>query len=134
MKRALELEPNNSEIRTLIQELRQRKKQLQEKEKKIGQQMLQELSKAREEEQESKKPKRKTETTETKPLAKITALKDKVMEPLITKKQEVTKKVKTWRDQLKLLILLPLSILSELCCKRRLPAQFYKLDQDKKNE
>ena len=62
------------------------------------------------------------------------ALKDKVVEPFIATKEQAVQKVKTWRDQVKLLILLPLSLLSEICCRRRIPAQFYKPESTNKSE
>lgn len=61
-------------------------------------------------------------------------LKDKALEPILTKKKEVERKVKTWKDQLKFLLLLPLDLVSQVCCKRRLPSQFFEVGNSKKDD
>jgi len=133
LKRALELEPNNLEIRNLALELKEKKKQLHEKERKIGQKMVEELAKIREEEQKKQEPPKSNDLNALAALGKVMELKKKVVEPIVTKKKEVERQIKTWKDHIKLLILLPLDIMSGICCKRRLPSQFYKVDENKKS-
>jgi len=105
-------------------ELKDRKKQIYDKEKKMGQKMVEELSKSNQVKQTEKVPE-----IEKQPENKLTKLKKKVVEPIVTTKKEVEKQVKTWRDQIKLLILLPLDLMSQICCRRRLPSQFYQLQK-----
>ena len=93
--------------------------------------MVQELAKTKETKEE-KQTEKVGEIEESS--NKFTKLKKKVVEPIVTKQKEVVKQVKTWRDQVKLLILLPLGLMSEVCCRRRLPSQFYKLETSKKEE
>ncbi len=133
MKRALEFEPNNLEIRNLALELKEKKRQLQDKERKIGQKMVEELAKIRQEEQEKQDITKLGDLSALSALGKVMELKNKVVEPIVTKKKEVERQIKTWKDHIKLLILLPLDIMSGICCKRRLPSQFYKVEENKKN-
>ena len=146
------MEPNNADGIVLQVELRRKRKEQQEKDKLINKKIIEhdfdgqhkpfqnEIS-----ERIPRKPLVKEKIFNFKALI-VDLLRSKILksanEEFLGRVEEIEKEEEkekeptsqTIPNMMKFLFLLPLNLLSEICCRRRLPSQFFKADLLEKNK
>jgi len=145
VKELLKIEPHETSVQKLNNDIKKKIKNQREREKEINKRIIHNLN-FHESQPEAKEVDLSTDSSTSfkrkSIFSKIFSIKDMLMENIKITKQDIKKKIKCKivenikmiGNNIKLIVLLPLNLVSETCCKRRLPSQFYKVGDSLKTK